>query len=266
MVTAISAGPYASRQVARAGDGQPTTVLYRSPTYTSHDVRETMRRGMNVAGITRTPIRLVAFAWGKDNVDIAAIQENTKSLGNPWADCYSVRDGKPVHPANFCSRELEQLVQELDLAARKISRQQNPRTNLSFRKVLSARNSNSVPLLVNCVGSFPDQIHVADYSRTITSVLGGETALAIVFAYGTDASGTFEPAADVLAFPANQLTPENPDMKLHTIVGKKEWQPAGICRAEANLTTQLYLNQITNNRGFQKGADMQRLVRQLAQN
>lgn len=240
MATQITAGPYVSRHVASAGNGQPTTVLYQGPSYSGPDARESVRHGMNVAGIKGKPVRQVAFAWGEDNVDVAAINHGP-ILGNPYADLYSVRDGKLVPTPNFCSRELGQLVEELDLTARLATHKTDPTTRQRLAGEQFTRNSCGAPLVVNKLATFPNGVDVRDYAlqRTDALGLGGETGVAIVFAYGTNASGTFGPAADILAIRSEQPTPENPDFDLHTIVGEKVWQPAGICRFEVRRAAKL---------------------------
>ncbi len=264
MVT-IGKDPYVGRTVARAGGGQPTTVAYQSPTYSGPDVRETVKHGIGTLRPLGKPARLVAFAWGGDNVDFAAIQNNKNFPGNPYADTYSVRDGQRVLPVNFCTRELSQLVKELDLVARLSSHQKNPDTLQRNREIFQFHGINDVPLLVYTNRSFPySTVDIRDHAITSAAELGvgRETALAIIFAYGANASGQRGPAADILAFQRKQPNPRNPEFSLHTVVGKKVWQPAGICRYEAKEFASL-VKPLTQ--AFSRGQNLTTLARKIAE-
>ena len=241
MVNRIRAGPYVSRSTI---NDQLTTVVYQGPSYDGPDARECARHGINVAGIQGEPIRRVAFAWGNDNVDVAAIQPSSKFPGNPYADLFSIRDGKLVPTANFCGKELGRLGLELDLVARLITGKSNPDHGQQFEgKPVVVRNSYDVPLVVRRIDTFPERTDLAGYVRKSAGRLGinGDTEVGLVFAYGTTAgskTGKIRPAVDFVAIPRTQQTPRNPDFDMHTVVGNKEWQPAGICRLEVPVVVE----------------------------
>jgi hypothetical protein len=246
MIKPLSAGPYVDRRVDRACSGRPTYVIYQSKSYSGSDVQICAYNGIGQANILTAPARVVAFVWGNDNVDVAAIQNNPEFPSNPYADLYSIRNDRPTPTAKFNVREMDRLASELDLAARLVTHKPNPTHGQRFMgKPAIVRNSYDVPLVVRRINTFPESANLGRYVRQSSRRLGidGSTEVGLVFAYGTTAgrgSGQIEPAADIVAIPKTQPTPKpnNPEFNMHTVVGDEEWQPAGICRLEAPVVAE----------------------------